>query len=96
MSIDAYSYNSKITVDPRYQMRRLGDNVKIICNINTYSTIPPLWLFSGGRLPSNAVLTDNNLELTNVVPENTGLYTCSKRYEDKKVSDTSSLVVFGE
>jgi len=77
-------------------MRRLGDNVKIRCEVSPHSRSQPLWHFNGGPLPSNAVGNKNTLELTNVVKENTGYYTCYKKLQHRTISDTAHLVVFSE
>jgi len=77
-------------------MSGIGDKAVIMCSLSRHSNNQPLWHFNGGPLPPNAVIRKEYLELTRVVEENTGFYTCFKKLQHKTLSDTAQLVVLSE
>ena len=75
----------KDKVHPKCQSVAVGETVRFVC----FSTVPVLWSFNDGELPSNAIIQElkqrsvvNTLILYDVSPYNTGAYHCSGKDEN--------------
>jgi len=70
-----------------------GKNISITCSIPSKDV---QWFFSGGPLPHNAVIEDeDNLKLENVQLFNSGLYTCKSESEFEVLKDGIFVLVTG-